>query len=60
VYIQARTRLARMAAKGAMVTPQVAMLLLVKMVEMVEMVEVVEVVKVLAACREAEQHWVAE
>ena len=49
-----------MAAKGAMVTPQVAMLLLVKMVEMVEMVEVVEVVKVLAACREAEQHWVAE
>ena len=43
-----------------MAKPQVAMLLFVKMVEMVETVEVVEVVKVLAACQEAEQHWVAE
>ena len=49
-----------MVAKGAMAKPQVAMLLFVKMVEMVETVEVVEVVKVLAACQEAEQHWVAE
>ena len=66
MYFQARTLLARMAAKGAKgAQPQVAVLFLVQMVvEMVEMMveEMVEMVvmEVLAACREAEQHWVAE